>query len=174
MVWYQLVANPTLNIVVWCSIGFFVLIVGAIIYFIQEWLRSDWLVFVNKDQSINIEQRIVSKEERISGQLKKGKHTYLLEPQGVHTTKSFPQWKKIYVFDEGSPLPRKVEYKKDAWFSTETVQKILNDTRIKMLTKEPIDANLKLFIILGAIGGILGALSSAVILLIELGVIGKQ
>jgi len=173
MSWYMLLPNPTLNIIIWFAILFFIGIVGAIIYFVQDWLRSDTVVMVNKDGSLDITTRVIKKDERISGRIERGKHTYMLEPKGVHTSKSFPQWKKIYVFDEGSPMPRILEYKKDAWFSTDTVQKVVNDTRIKQMTKEAIDPGLKLFIILGAIGGICAALASGIMLLMQLGIIGK-
>jgi hypothetical protein len=170
---FMLVANPTLNIILWIMIVFFLVIMGVCIYFLQEWLRSDTIMIVNKDGSIRIKTRIITKDERIAGQIKDGKHTYILEPMGVHTSKSFPQWKKIYVFDEGISMPRKIEYRKDAWFSTETIQKILNDTRIKMLTKEALDPQIKLFIILGAIAGFLAAVASIINLMINLGIIKK-
>ena len=160
MVWYQLVANPTLNLVVWICIVFMLIIGAIIVYFLWDWLRSDVFIFVNKDGSLETFQKVVPSNNRIAGKIQKGKHTYLLEPKAVHTKRNFPQWKKIYVFDEGSPLPRLLQYKKDAWFSTETITKILNDTRIKMLTQEPIDAKLKAFIILGAVGGICSAIAS--------------
>lgn len=141
-------------------------------WFLQDWLRSDTLIFINKDGSISTNTRVIKKDERIAGKIQKGKHTYTLDPLGVHTVKTFPQWKKIYVFDEGCPMPRRLNYRKDYWFSTETITKVLNDTRLKMLTKEPIDANTKLFIMLGAIGGLLACLSSGIVLLLELGIIG--
>lgn len=173
MSWFMLVANPMMNIIIWACLVFMLAMFGIVVYFMQQWLRSDTIMIVNKDGSLSMTTRIINKDERISGKIQRGKHTYILEPAGVHTSKGFPQWKKIYVFDEGIPMPRKIEYKKDAWFSTETITKILNDTRIKMLTKEPIDANLRLFIILGAIGGICGALAGGITLLIELGIIKK-
>lgn len=172
MSWYMLVANPVLNVVLWLSMFMILGIVGVIIYFMYDWLKSDVFIFVNKDGSLEISSKVIPRDNRISGKFQKGKHTYLLEPDAVHTKKNFPQWKKVYVFDEGSPMPRVLGYKKDAWFSTETITKILNDTRIKMLTKEPIDANLKLFIILGAIGGIAGAFASAITLAMQLGIFG--
>ena len=171
MAWYMLVANPMLNMIIWVFGVFFLGMIGACIYFIQEWLRSDTLIFVNKDNTIDVITRIIKKEERIAGKIERGKHDYLMEPAGVTNTKKFPQWRKIFVWDEGIPTPRQILYRKDAWFGTETVQKILNDTRIKQMTKDPIDPQTKMFIILGAAGGILAALASAVVLLIELGII---
>lgn len=173
MAWYMLVANPMLNIIIWCFGVFTLLMFGIIIYFAQDWLRSDTLIFVNKDGTISITSRVIKKDERIAGKIEKGKHTYLLESTAVTNSKTFPQWRKIYIYDEGISLPRKIEYRKDTWFSTETITKILNDTRIKMLTKEPIDAQTKLFILLGALAGFLAAGASVINLLINLGIIKK-
>ena len=172
MVWYMLLPNPMLNIVIWVCMLFILIICLAIVYFMWDWLRSDMFIFVNKDGTLEITSKVVSADARISGKFQRGKHTYLLEPKAVHNKKNFPQWKKVFVFDEGSPMPRVLGYKKDAWFSTETITKILNDTRIKMLTKEPIDANLKLFIILGAIGGVCSAIGMVIMLAMQLGLIG--
>jgi len=165
------VPNPLLNIVIWFCIGFILLIVAIVVYFIQEWLRSDWLVWINKDHTISLGQRIIKKEERVLGRIEKGDKLYSLAD--AHNSKGFPQWKKIYVFDEGFPVGRKLEHRKDNWYSPQTLQKIVNDVRIKMLTKEPIDANTKLFIILGAIAGFLAAIASLVSLAINLGIIKR-
>ena len=162
-----------ITIILWIAGVFFFSMMGICIYFLQQWLRSDTIIFVNKDGTIDIKTRIIKKDERVKGYIQKGKFTYALEPTGIHNTKSFPNWKKIYIWDEGISMPRKVEYRKDFWFSPETITKILNDTRIKMLTKEPIDPATKIFILLGAIAGILAAIASIINLAISLGIIGK-
>ena len=166
---FMFVPNPLLNIVIWFCIGFILLIVGIMVYFVQEWLRSDWIIWVNKDNTISLSQRIIKKSERILGKIEKGDKFYCLTD--AHNSKGFPQWKKIYVFDEGFPVGRMILHRKDCWYSPQTVMKIVNDSRIKMLTKEPIDANTKLFIILGAIAGFLAAIASLVSLAINLGII---
>ena len=167
---FMFVPDPMINIIIWICLGFILLMFGIAGWFIQEWMRSDWLIWINKDNSITIQQRIIKKDERIAAKIEtnNNKMYSLALP---HTSKSFPYWKKIYIFDEGLPIGRRLEHRKDVWYSPETLMKIVNDVRIKMLTKEPIDKNTKLFIILGAVAGFLAAIASAISLLINLGVI---
>ena len=168
---FQLVANPVLNIVLWVS-GFFLLgMMGVIAYMVKEWAKSDYLIWVNKDGSLTITQRVIKKDERIATKVEFGDKVYSLAD--AHTSRGFPPWKKVYVFDEGFPVGRRLEHRKDSWYSPQTLQKIVNDVRIKMLTKEPLDEKTKMFIILGAIAGFLAALASLISLAINLGIIGK-
>ena len=160
-----------MTLIFWVCGLFFVGIMGMMVYFIQDWMRSDWLIWVGKDNSLGITQRIIKKEERIQGKVEFSDKLYNLAD--AHTSSTFPKWKKIYVFDEGFPVGRRLEHRKDSWYSPQTLQKIVNDVRIKMLTKEPIDKNTKLFIILGAIAGFLAALASLVSLAINLGIIKR-
>jgi len=160
-----------MTLILWVCGLFFIGIMGMMVYFIQDWMRSDWLIWVGKDNSLGITQRIIKKEERIQGKVEFSDKLYNLTD--AHTSSTFPKWKKIYVFDEGFPVGRRLEHRKDSWYSPQTLQKIVNDVRIKMLTKEPIDKNTKLFIILGAIAGFLAALASLVSLAINLGIIKR-
>ena len=168
---FMLVANPVLNLVIWISGLLLLGMVGVIVYFGYQWAKSDWLVWVNKDNSLTITQRVISKDERIATKVEFGDKVYSLAD--AHTSRGFPPWKKVYVFDEGFPVGRRLEHRKDSWYSPQTLQKIVNDVRIKMLTKEPLDEKTKMFIILGAIAGFLAAIASLVSLAINLGIIGK-
>ena len=168
---FMIVSNPLFNMIIWICIVFMLVIFSIMVYFIQQWMRSDWLIWVNKDGSISINQRIIKKSDRISGKIENGDKTYLLAD--AHTSRSFPYWKKVYVWDEGFPVGRKILHRKDFWYSPQTVQKIINDSRIKMLTKEPIDSKTKMFIILGAIGGFLGGLAGLISLAMSLGIIKR-
>ena len=169
----HLVANNLVNTLLWIMIGMIGSIMLWALYELQKWLRSDTLIFVNKDGTVDIKSRVIKSSERIAGKIEKGKHTYLIETEGVMNTKLFPYWRKIYMWDEGQSVPRKILYRKDMWFGTETITKILNDTRIKMMTKEPIDPALKMWLVIGAGAAVLSFLISVVNLLITTGVIKK-
>jgi len=147
--------------------GILAIVILWTIYEMIGILLKDRIIIVNKDGSLSFYNKKLKGKNRIEIE----KKTYPLDSKAVHTIKGLFFWKKVYIFDEGSVMPRKILFKKDVWADAGTITKIINDEQVMMLSKKAIDPGTKLFIIFGAVGGILASISSAVLLAMELGLI---
>ena len=127
------------------------------------------IIMITKDNSFRV---ISKKPAKGSAKIKIGEGIYNLSPEAVIPDRGFMFWRKWYVFDEGNPNPRIIQYDKNyKWVSAEGVLRIINDEHIKAMTQQVITPQIKLFIIMGALGGLLACLTSGVLLLIQLGII---
>lgn len=147
-----------LSTILWIMTSILVISLLIVLYLFWKDINKDRMFIITRDNKLAIKKI----NRKMQGKIQLGKGTYILE--GAIPNLTFPPWRQNYFFDEDTPTPRKISYKKNEWYGTDTITKIINDEHLKQLTQEAITPQIKLFIILGAISGFLSLLSSIIIL----------
>lgn len=131
------------------------------IYF-RRYLK-DVIMFIDKNNRWSL---IYMKIKGLT-EIKIGKRIYeLVENCGLLNHKG----KAFYVFAENKPQPMKLNYNTSKWLDSESLMSIINNKLVRMIVK-PTDSVKDMFMLLGAIGGLVAGVAAVVILLIQLGVI---
>lgn len=104
----------------------------------------------------------------------KGIETYTKNDKIYHLNESASllnnKGKVLYMFTENEPTPLKIERNETKWLNGASLKGIIDNNIIKQIVK-PTDKFMDMLLLFGAIGGILSALSSIVVLLIVTGVL---
>jgi hypothetical protein len=94
--------------------------------------------------------------------------TYFLNPETALLSKG---GKSFYVFSKNKPMPLKLTYNEARWIGSDALMGIINNEFVKQIVK-PIDTIKDMFLMIGAVGGIIAGISSLIILANQLGLFG--
>lgn len=133
----------------------------CIMYFRLKW--TDKLIFIDKSKRWWMLEKNIKQEEVINIDkmaYSTHKDAALLNRKG----------KALFIFSVNNPLPMKLDWKSSEWLSSETLMNTINNELIKKLVQ--LESKIKdLFLLLGAIGGIIAGIASVIILLRTYGAI---
>ena len=150
-------------IIIVLSVFFFFASVGIAIFIIFK-LPKDKVIFVRKDEGIDL----------FTVNLKKKTHVIIEEgvyPLSGKAVKFTSKGHRIVAFDEGNYLaPRILEHKSDKWLDSKTAWKVMNDEHIKkLMTVETPVKDIMMYI--GIAGSIVAGIASVISVLIQLGIV---
>lgn len=154
------------ELVVWMSLGIFLILAGGLGYFLIKYLgvdKKDMILFIDRNNRFSLFRTDFLGRKEIDIE---GSKYFLNEDTSLLNKKG----KALYVFSKGKPAPMKIEYNKTQWLDGKTLLAMINNDLVQMMVKPKND--MQILLTLGAIGGIIAGLSSVIILLNQLGVIG--
>ena len=78
--------------------------------------------------------------------------------------------KALLIYSDNNPMPLKIKYNTAEWLSSETLMETINNELIKLMVQLQ-DKIKDIFLIIGAIGGLIAGIASVIILLRTYGAI---
>lgn len=152
--------------IIWTVLIFIFILLGCIVFlFVQLLIKGKKDSIIMFDKNMRWKQFFLDLKGHEAFEYKDGYYP-LQQDLGSLNSKG----KVLYIFNEGKPTPLKLTSNDTKWWDAKTLQALIHNKMAQQIVK-PTDKFVDMLIIMGAIGGIIAGLSSAVILLIQLGVI---
>jgi len=82
---------------------------------------NDLFIIIKKDSGI-----LLAKGKAKNGIVSIGQHEYPVVSEAAHSDRGRFFWRKIFVFDEGSTKPRRLDVGEDNWLDSSSVKKMIN------------------------------------------------
>lgn len=150
----------------WTLCGFIVILLGScafIWWYFWNKDRTDKVLFFDKNMRWHLLPYNLTGHDRLEA----GTKTYFLnENLGFLNKKG----KSLYIFHENNAQPMVIDKHSGKWLDPESLKGIINNKLVQLMLK-PADEFKDTMLLLGAIGGMIAGISSAIILLIQTGVI---
>lgn len=156
---------------IWQSLLYFIMlflfvsIIMLVIIFLRYHAitKKDILIFLEESDRF----RIVYDDLRGVDVYKTGKSSYINKKPRLNS-----RGKALQIWTENKPQPSVIEHNKLEWLSADALTAVINNEIIKRLVE--LSSKLKdTLLLLGSISGIIGAMASITVLLIQLGVIKR-
>ena len=151
-------------IIFYSFLGFMLIVMSAAGYLYSLYnntLTKDLVIFLDKSNRWRHIWDNIKDSETYSNNKKK----YIVNA-GIVNKKG----KALYIYSDNKPAPMDIKYNSIKWLTSESLMAVINNNLIQKLVKPNVDFMDKL-ILFGAIGGMVGALSSIIILLKTTGII---
>ena len=156
-----------LMIVLWIMLA---ILISILIWVLYE-INAPLLIIIQKELGL----KLIRKRPKGDKFIIDGK-AYVMDNKGAHPERGFFFWRTIFVYDEGSPSPRLLTYKKNEYIDGGSLKKLIDKDYINgvvtsmmgLLDSKKILLYLTIVVVLSAIN----VLVVAVILAKTLGLIG--
>lgn len=152
--------------IIWLTLVFILLILGFalfLIWIIWKQKKQDKILIIDKNNRWSLTSTQLWGRDSIEINKKK----YMLTEEGGILNR---RGNALYIFGENKSLPIILKHDKIQFLTSETLMKIINNKVIQKMI-EASGGKPDLFLLLGAIGGIIAGLSATLLLLIQTGVI---